>query len=69
MGLMWELFDVASRDMTMREREREVGEGEGEGEVEVDGEGKRHSYKYDSTPTLRFCVMRKKKSIIIFSVI
>jgi len=65
MGLMWELFDVASRDMTMREKEREVGEGEGEGE----GEGNRHSYKYDSTPTLRFCVMRKKKSIIIFSVI
>jgi len=63
MGLMWELFDVASRDMTMREKEREVGEGEGE------GEGNRHSYKYDSTPTLRFCVMRKKKSIIIFSVI
>jgi len=61
MGLMWELFDVASRDMTMREKEREVGEGE--------GEGNRHSYKYDSTPTLRFCVMRKKKSIIIFSVI
>jgi hypothetical protein len=63
MGLMWELFDVASRDMTMREKEREVGEGEG------DGEAKTHSYKYDSTPTLRFCVMRKKKSIIIFSVI
>ena len=63
MGLMWELFDVASRDMTMREKERKVGEGEGE------GEGNRHSYKYDSTPTLRFCVMRKKKSIIIFSVI
>jgi hypothetical protein len=63
MGLMWELFDVASRDMTMSEKGREVGEGEGE------GEGNRHSYKYDSTPTLRFCVMRKKKSIIIFSVI